>query len=116
MVAGSPDASGSHDSHDASKASIERRRVKINQELELMPKNASGRWRKVASYLSVESVDMLLRVGHNFYSWCVEVVKAVDLQYHENRFKVLIVCNPVSAINGNTKSDEVSTSSHCVIL
>jgi hypothetical protein len=116
-VAASTEASGSYASHNASQVRIQERRENINKQLTLMPEESAGRWRLLASYISVESVDMLLRHGHNCYSWSVEVVIAIRLEYQESFFKQLVVRNPVPAIKGNSRGeDQNSTSTHCTIL
>jgi hypothetical protein len=115
-VADSAQASGSHVSLHASQSSVQEKRDRINKQLESMPEHSAGRWRKLASYMSVESVDMLLRHGHNCYSWSVEVVKAIRLPYQEDSFKELVICNPTSAIKGNSRGEEISMSSHCTIF
>lgn len=116
-VATSTEASGLYASHNASQVSIQESRENIDKQLKLMPEESAGRWRLLASYISVESLDMLLRHGHNCYSWSVEVVKAIRLEYQESFLKELLVCNPVSAIKGNTRGEDLaSTNSTCAIF
>ncbi len=116
-VAGSAEASGLYASLNASQASVQEKRVNIDKHLRLMPEQSAGRWRLLARYISVESADMLLRHGHNCYSWSVQIIKAIGLEYKESVFKKLIICNPVPAIEGNTRGeDEDSTRSYCAIL
>ncbi len=116
-VAGSTEALGLYASLNASQVSVQERRENIDKQLKLMPEQSAKRWRLLASHISVESVDMLLRHGHNCYSWSVQIIKAIGLEYNESFFKKLIICNPVPAIEGNTMGeDEDSTRSYCAIL
>lgn len=111
-------ASGSDDYADASKDSVQDIRLKIDRALDDLPEDVSVKYegfKLKAGYISMESVDMLFREGHNCASWAIAMLKAIQLDYDPGFLKTLVIVNPNGIVNGNHQGENLPNT-HCVIF
>lgn len=120
VFASTLDASELNSVVKASQASVEDKRMAIDQAIEALPDTPRGKYKAFtlnASYLSTECVDLLLREGHNCCSWAVVMIQAIQIKYHPGLFKTLVIVDPSKLVQGNSAGDEEpSSGSRCTMF